>query len=122
MTGGFDALTWLASWTATCGLVWSSWNTNLQRLAVNAAVGVRGLLELLERLLLGLAEERAAAGQRQDDVDLAIGGLRRGRRATNKCGGNENNADAAIDPPRYFCLAFFAFSSDFLVKALSSRF
>ena len=32
ITGGFAALTSLASWTAVCGLDWSSWNTKLTAL------------------------------------------------------------------------------------------
>ncbi len=46
-----------------------------------------------QRLLFGLAEEGAAAGQRQDDIDLPIGGLRRGKSADKRCG-NKNDADA----------------------------
>ena len=41
-----------------------------KRTALDAAVLVDGLLELIERLPLGRAEERAAARQRLDDVDF----------------------------------------------------
>src|SRR5689334_10322342 len=44
----------------------------------DAARGVRDLFGELQRLLLALAEERAAAGQRHDDLDIEIvGGVRR---------------------------------------------
>jgi hypothetical protein len=64
-----------------------------QRLAMNAAVGIRRLLELLERLLFRLAEKRAAARERQDNVDLAIGGVRCGETAS-QYNGNKSSADA----------------------------
>src|SRR6185437_6777842 len=64
-----------------------------KRLAMNAAIRIRRFLELLKRQLFRLAEEGAAAGQRQDDVDLAIGGLCRSE-PTNKCCGDKNDADA----------------------------
>jgi hypothetical protein len=90
----------------------------LQRLAMNAAVGIGLLLELLERLLLRLAEKGAAAGQRQDDVDLTIGGLRRGETA-EKSGGNEKSADAHQSSRIFW--RFGAFSG-FPASALSLRF
>ena len=65
----------------------------LQRLAMNAAIRVRRLLELQKRLLLGLAEERAAASERQDDIDFAIRGLRH-RNTAEKRGGNKKSANA----------------------------
>jgi hypothetical protein len=86
---------------------------------VNAAVGIGLLLELLERLLLRLAEKGAAAGQRQDDVDLAIGGLRR-RKAAEKRGGNKKSANAQSILRTF--LAFWCFGvSAFLASYLWRR-
>src|SRR5690242_14774575 len=59
----------------------------------DAARGVRDLFGELQRLLLALAEERAAAGQGHDDLDIEIvGGARRpgGRQGE---GGGEGGAE-----------------------------